>query len=216
MNELLHMLLSFFFTKDVFLYQKILKIHEQELIKITGSNLRDKDFLYMLPYTNYTKDVMWSFKFKNNQSVANLFGRLLYETLPDHLIRWEQFEGFTDPLLLIVPSSKQTLRIRGYNQNDLIVHSFLKQGGDAFVTHLPKALKKIKNIPKQSRTRSRQERLKNPKGTFAIANTHLPAIKNRNIILFDDVLTTGATTKEIKKLLLKAGASQIKIIVITH
>ncbi len=216
MKKLLHVLLSFLFTRDVFSYQKLLQVHEDELFKITGTHLIKKDFLYLLPYNKYVREVIWSLKFKNNRHAARLFGRLLYETLPEYLIRWEQFEGFTDPLLLTVPSSKKSLRLRGYNPTDVMLKSFLAHGGSNFVTYKPNALSKVKHTIKQSHTRSKKERLTNPKGAFAIADAHLPTLKGRNVVLFDDVLTTGATTNEIKRALKKAGASQIKVVVITH
>ncbi len=216
MKNLLSILLSFIFTRKDFSYKKILSFHIQEKTKISGRSVRANNFLYILPYNTYIREVMWSLKFRNNKHVAHILGLLLYETFPEELILWEQFENFSDPLLITVPSSKQTVYRRGYDQNELIIKSFLKYGGNKFITYQPRVLKKIKHIPKQSRTKSKQERLKNPKGAFAVTNAHLSLIRGRNIILFDDILTTGATTKEIKKLLRKAEASQIKTVVIAH
>ncbi|HIP21469.1 MAG TPA: ComF family protein [Candidatus Pacebacteria bacterium] len=62
--------------------------------------------------------------------------------------------------------------------------------------------------------KNRAERLKNQKNVFKLKNPE--KIKNQNIILFDDVYTTGATINEARKVLKKAGAKNIKVIVLTH
>ena len=204
------------FVSEDFSYPKILTLHHAELSKIQGKQLQRDSFLHLLPYLGYIREVLWSLKFRNNKRVAYLLGRLLYEVLPEYLVQWEQFDNFTNPLLIIVPSSKQTLRKRGFNQNHLIIKSFLAHGGNRFIKYQPDVIKKIKNIPKQSRTESRAERLENPKGAFTISNRHATFIRGRNIILFDDILTTGATTKEITRVLKRAGAKQIKIVAIAH
>jgi len=214
MKKCANFLLSILFTRKVFSYEKIFELYTQEQSVVAGISFSKNPFTYLLPYKKYIREAFWSLKFKNNRSVAVLFGKLMYETLPEQIIQWEQFENFNNPILATVPSSKQTLHKRGYNQNDLIVRSFLRHGGDKFIEYKPRIIRKTKNIPKQSRTKSKQERLINPKGAFAVANA--PLIKNRNIILFDDILTTGATTQEIKKLLHKAGVIQVKIVVIAH
>jgi len=216
MKKFTDFLLSIVFTKSVFSYRKILLMHQRESTKIQGAQFSSDNFLYLLPYKGYIRDLFWSIKFKNNKQATKLLSKLLYETLPEHVINWERFENFTNPLLITVPSSKKRIHKRGFDQNHVIIKSFLRYGGDNFVEYQPQALKKVKNTIRQSRTTSKQERLLNPRGAFAVANAHFLTLKGRNIILFDDILTTGATTQEIKKLLHKAGACQIKIVVIAH
>lgn len=209
-------LLSLLFERENFCYAKILEQHTQELSKTQGILHSKEPFLYSLPYSGYARELLWALKFKNNKPVANLLGRLLWETLPEHLIEWGQFENFINPILITIPSSKQSLRKRGFNQNHLIIESFLKQGDAGFVSYQANTIKKIKDTPRQSRIKSKQERLDNPKDSFAIADKHLNLIKNKNIILFDDILTTGATTREAVRVLKKARVRQIKIVVIAH
>jgi predicted amidophosphoribosyltransferase len=74
-------------------------------------------------------------------------------------------------------------------------------------------LKKRHRKP-QSSIKSRQERVKNQKNAYKL--NYPKKIKDKNIILFDDIYTTGATVNEIKKILKKAGAKNIKIIVLAH
>jgi predicted amidophosphoribosyltransferase len=53
----------------------------------------------------------------------------------------------------------------------------------------------------------KEERIKNTKGVFSVKN--LEKIKNKKILLIDDVYTTGATMEECAKILKRAGASEV-------
>jgi len=66
----------------------------------------------------------------------------------------------------------------------------------------------------QAQIENRQKRIKNIIGSFAVKNKDI--IKNRNIILIDDVTTTGATLNEAKKVLREAGAKKIIAFTIAH
>ena len=59
-----------------------------------------------------------------------------------------------------------------------------------------------------------QERKKNIKGAFSIENNSL--IADKDILLVDDVVTTGATVRECSKVLKKAGARNIYVITLAH
>ena len=68
-------------------------------------------------------------------------------------------------------------------------------------------LLKIKETEHQARIKDRNIRLKNLVGSFAVKNEGL--IKNKNIILIDDVATTGATLNEAALVLRLAGAKEV-------
>lgn len=65
---------------------------------------------------------------------------------------------------------------------------------------------KSKNTISQTKLRE-EERKQNIKGSYKIRNSDI--IKDKTILLLDDVYTTGATTEEAKKLLLKEGAKKV-------
>lgn len=74
------------------------------------------------------------------------------------------------------------------------------------------ALVKIKDTPSQTKTESRKEREKNLKNCFSIREE----IAGRNIILIDDVATTGATIEEARRTLLNAGTRKVIAFTIAH
>jgi len=119
-------------------------------------------------------------------------------------------ESFLDmknvDLILAVPLHRAKQRQRQFNQAYLLAKSL----SSAFKKELQdKQLVKIKSGPAQVNL-SRAQRLKNVQGTFRIKDAGL--LKNKNILLVDDVLTTGATVNECAKVLGQAGANRIDVL----
>ena len=73
---------------------------------------------------------------------------------------------------------------------------------------------KPKETEHQARIKDRRERLKNLIGSFAVKNGE--KIKNKNIILIDDITTTGATLSEARKILKQYGARRIIAFTVAH
>ena len=73
---------------------------------------------------------------------------------------------------------------------------------------------KIKETEHQANIKERKDRLKNLSGSFSVKNAEM--IKSRNIILIDDVITTGATLSEARKTLKQFGAKKIIAFTVAH
>lgn len=70
-------------------------------------------------------------------------------------------------------------------------------------------LEKVKNIKPQS-TKSGAEREQNTKNAFRIKNENAKKIiKQKNVLVFDDIYTTGSTFNECKRVLLENGAKSV-------
>ena len=100
--------------------------------------------------------------------------------------------------------------MRGFNQSFLIAQNLGKKLG---VEVHRNALRKIKKTVPQMEL-SREERLKNAIDTFAVSD--MPLIRNRTILLLDDVKTTGATLEEASRVFRAAGAKKIWAITVAH
>ena len=111
-------------------------------------------------------------------------------------------------IILYVPMFKKHKLLRGYNQAELIAKRISKTLG----IHLEKNnLIKIKDTKKQSTLTKAQRRI-NIKNVFKVSKPE--KIKNKRLILFDDIYTTGSTANECSKVIKKAGAKEIAIVTI--
>ncbi len=73
-------------------------------------------------------------------------------------------------------------------------------------------LLKIKDTVSQT-VLNKEDRMENPKGAFAVNDTYTEdELRNASIILFDDVITTGATIHEACKTIVKAGAKNVNVL----
>lgn len=156
-------------------------------------------------------------KYKGKKRIAENFGEVLYDRMLEEISELVIMENFKESLLIPIPLSRKRLRERGYNQAELICKKLieinnLRHGIDTKLGN--NILIKIKDEKHQAHINDRRERLKNIIGSFAIKNPE--AIKSKNIILIDDVTTTGATLEEAKKTLKKAGARKIIAFTLAH
>ena len=97
---------------------------------------------------------------------------------------------------------------RGYNQSLIIAKEISKQ------TQIPiedKCLNKIKNNVRQS-TLSKQERIQNVEGAYKLKNGNL--IKDKSVLIIDDIYTTGSTAKECYKILKQERVKKIGVLTI--
>jgi predicted amidophosphoribosyltransferase len=92
-----------------------------------------------------------------------------------------------------------------------LVH--LSKAGEVLVLE-KNVLVKIEDTEHQARIKDRNVRLKNLAGTFAVKNPEL--IAKKNIILIDDVTTTGATLNEARRTLKKSGARKVIAFTVAH
>lgn len=160
------------------------------------------------------KKAVWALKFGNNQAIAKLFAEVIYDNLIEELADLRLSINFNEPLLIVVPLHKTKYRERGYNQVDLIAKAIVQIDQNNFLTYQTGMLKKIKSTPPQSHTKNKSERLKNLKNCFRVINPE--KIKGRNIILLDDVTTTGATLSEAVQTLKTAQPKNIICVTLAH
>lgn len=163
------------------------------------------------------KKSLWLLKYKGKRRLANVFAESLYEKILEELSELGPLQNFVDPLIIPIPLSRTRRRERGFNQVELLIAEILKinttRHGIVLVAQ-NKVLIKPNETEHQARIRDRRERMKNISGSFAVHNENI--VKDRNIILVDDILTTGATLTEARKVLRLAGAKKIIAFTIAH
>jgi len=160
------------------------------------------------------KKAIWLIKYKGRKRLVQVFAEILHGRILEELSELFVMQNFHEPILIPIPLSKKRYRERGFNQAELLCKELIKLQTPSPFTLSNNILIKIKETEHQARIRDRSVRLKNIANSFAVKNAEL--IKNRNIILIDDVTTTGATLTEAKKTLKDAGARKVIAFTIAH
>lgn len=174
----------------------------------------EKNIYPIFDYKHPTiKRALWELKFKNNKAVARPLAQALYDKMLEEMQELEIFHGFTNPLLIPIPLSKKRKKARGYNQSELLCKELSFIDSVSFTLCI-NVLYKPLDTKQQTKTRSRSERKNNLRGCFAVK--HQEKIKDRNIILIDDIVTTGATISEARKVLKRSGAKKIIAFTVAH
>jgi len=177
-----------------------------------ANDIKNGKYKALFQYKNkLSRKAIWAIKYNRNQKIVNKFSNLLYEFILENITDDMVFSNFDNPLFIPIPMHAKNLKERGYNQSEIIVKEILKI--DKNFNGSFNALTKIKETPHQSTLKNKNERLKNLKGCFHAKNEE---IKNRNIILIDDVITTGTTMEEAAKTLCNAGAKKIIGFALAH
>lgn len=166
-----------------------------------GTCLQKKEFLFEMKraafvYDDNSKDLILDFKFRDKTISAQTLANMIYMAGNDI---WKQ----NPDLIIPVPIHRLRLLKRRFNQSALLV-KYLSQR-----THIKadySSLSRSENTIPQVML-SGTARRTNLKNAFKIK--YPQNIKGKNIVLIDDVETTGSTLNECAKVLKKAGAAKI-------
>lgn len=147
---------------------------------------------YDVPISN----MIHRFKHQADLSLASSLTTLMQHHPPNWLNQ-EQIDW-----VLPIPLSKERRLHRGFNQSEILTLKLAKKYNWKV---LPQNIVYRAEKPPQSTLKS-SERHQNIKNIFQIKNTQ---IQNCNILLIDDVVTTGATLNELARTLKKSGVSKV-------
>ncbi len=159
------------------------------------------------------KKSLWELKYQGNTKIAQTLGKLLYERLLDELSDALMFSNFDKPILIPLPLSKKRRKVRGWNQSEILIRAIVTYDIHKIFSYSFTTLIKHQHTEPQTKL-TRSERMQNLKGCFMVQNKEF--IKHKNIILIDDVTTTGSTIREAMSVLKEAGAGKIMAFTIAH
>lgn len=159
---------------------------------------REPHLVYLGPAEGKLRRMVHALKYHHNQSIVQSLAPALSRSVPDH---WKL------DVICPVPLHPRRERERGYNQSRLL--------GEAIGSHLKKPtrdlLKRVVYTHQQARLRQ-QDRAQNMNGVFVLN----AGVKDLNVLLVDDVLSTGATLKASAQILQQGGARQVYFLVIAR
>ncbi len=140
------------------------------------------------------------FKYYDRPKVAEFIGQIMAIDAKDH--------GFFDSVdaLVPIPLAPKRERWRGYNQSEMLARGIAKETGLPIITGAI-----IRKTFRQSQTKlNEEERKENVKGVFEVARPE--RIKGKHILLVDDVITYGFTTRSCAQEALAVEGTRVSII----
>ena len=156
-------------------------------------------------YDGGLRELIHLLKYNGVRPAARVLGRMLAEA-------WPMLESsFASETVLVVPVPlfKGKRRQRGFNQSELIAGAALKlYSANGRLQLAPGLLLRIRDTHSQIGLTSHQRR-ENLRGAFAVARAQ--EVTGREVLLVDDVYTTGTTASECAKVLRRAGAAKVWI-----
>lgn len=150
-------------------------------------------------YTNKVVRVVRKLKYHS--------GRYLAEQMANYMLELYATSSLSADIVTNVPMHIKKFKKRGYNQSTLLAQEFASKIKLTF----KELCSCIVNKPSQT-SLSFSERKSNVLDTFAFNQEFKEEIKGKTILIIDDVITTGATTSEIAKVLLENGAKVCNVL----
>jgi len=160
-----------------------------------------------LRYDDGSRRMILSFKHGDRTDYTDFFGQLLQQAAaatpaPDLL---------ADPLVIPVPLHKKRLGKRRYNQAALMARALARRKKMDYVADM---LARTKHTPPQEGNYRRRKR--NIAGAFAFNRRYGERARGRNIILVDDVYTTGATAGACARILKRNGVGHVTVLTLAR
>lgn len=155
-------------------------------------------------YNDFLKKIIKNIKYR---FVKEAFAELTKIINPSKILSLEFYKNINEELFIQpIPLHKNKLKQRGFNQAYLIA-LYLKS---FFNFSIVDFLERVKETKNQAEIKEKKERYLNIKGAFKLKkDIDKNLLKNKRIILIDDVATTGYTLLEASKTLKKYGAFKV-------
>lgn len=162
--------------------------------KIKRIEVTNEEYISYGFYGGVLKELILRFKYKRDFIAGEILSEFFIEIINEKNINADY--------ICYIPMSKKSKRKRGFNQCEVMAKNI------SIYTSIPINNSIIKNRnTKEQKKLSKDERISNIKGAFSIKENN--NLYGKDIILIDDVTTTGATLNECKEILKKYGVNKI-------
>ena len=145
---------------------------------------------------------IYQFKYHNRRIYGKFYAKELYRLFRNDLERWKI------DVIIPIPLHNKRRRIRGFNQAEVVADHLGKMAG------IPVETKKIKRVKttKPQKELNDKERRKNLKKAFVVEEGwKIP----KNVLIVDDIYTTGSTVDAVAELLKKKGDCNVWFLTIS-
>lgn len=155
-------------------------------------------------YDAASRSLILNLKYADRTDAAPAFGRWMVRAGAE-LLR-------SADILVPVPLHWTRLFTRRYNQAALLADAVGRESG---VAVLLDPLVRLRRTPSQGRMRA-SDRRRNLRGAIALRPERMSQVEGKNLVLVDDVLTSGATVSECAQVLYKAGARNVDVLTLAR
>lgn len=155
-------------------------------------------------YDDASRGPLLAFKHADRTDAAPSFARLMMQAAPDLLSDAD--------LIAPVPLHRRRLFSRRYNQSALLSRALASGTG---LTSVPDLLVRSRHTPTQGGL-SASARRRNVRGAFAMRPDKADRVRDAQVLLIDDVFTTGATVETCSRTLLRAGARAVDVLTLAR
>lgn len=163
--------------------------------------------IYLFKYNGWIREKIIKYKFRDKAYLYRFFAEIIIEVNNQNKF----LENYD--YIVPIPISKKRKQERGYNQSQLIAKELTKKINNISVAKLIN--KKTDN--KAQSTLNQKERESNVKGVYEINEKEAEKyeeIINKNILLIDDIYTTGSTVNEVAMVLQNYGIKNVDVFTI--
>ena len=178
---------------------------QAEVNILQKEEIEEKNFeelMYLFKYEGQVRKLILDYKF-NEKSY-------MYKTFVNFLLNNKKFFNIIKSYdtIVPVPISKQRYKQRGYNQCELLGREI---ANIVDIQYENNCIFKQKNIIEQSKL-NKEERIRNIQGAYYLKNGK--KLKNKNVLVLDDIYTTGSTVNECCKIINEAKPNKIGVLTI--
>lgn len=202
--------------------KKEVEKHENlQINRYNSSNIYYNEHIYLFKYEDYIRKKILTYKFNDKPYYYKTFVKILLNNkkMCDILKSYD--------IIIPVPIHNKRKKERAYNQTSLIAKEIAKeykkvQSNNTINEKYNNANKLqyldilIKNTnTKPQSTLNKKQRTENVKNVYELKNTDkIEMLKGKNILVFDDIYTTGSTANECAKAIKKTYPNKIGILTI--
>lgn len=154
-------------------------------------------------YEGKIRDMIHEFKYRGRLGLEGFLGSLLIDNFP-------YARGVFD-VVVPVPMHISKLREREYNQSAILAYRLalgIGAGCDL------RTFRKIRDTRPQIELGNEEERRKNVRGAFSVASPG--SFRDKSVLLVDDVFTTGSTSDECAREIIKSGAAGVSVLTLSR
>jgi ComF family protein len=149
-------------------------------------------------------DLIKSVKYSKRQDAAKLVGKMMASCL------LSEFKNIKFDAIIPVPIHRYRMMTRGFNQAEVLSYIISKYSNIPVIDNIL-----IRRTPtKKQSMLDYSDRAKNVRNAFRIVQPRY--VRNMNILIVDDIITTGSTTNECAKEIKKAGAKSAYVLTFTR